>query len=194
MSTTNQQKFLNQTPIQLKLVGQFHKKFMKVLSGLSPETILELGCGEGYLLSKIHEQMPGVSKLGLDNLPQALEEGHRLFPDLKLEIGDIYHIAHADKSWDVVIASEVLEHLDEPLKALEELRRVAQRYVILTVPHEPWFRLGNLARGRNIKRFGNHPEHLNLWSRKSFVRFVSQRMTVQMVKGAFPWTIVVAKV
>ena len=194
MATTNQEKFLNQTPIQRKLVGQFHKKFLGILAGLHPESILELGCGEGYLMSKMHQQLPHVPMVGLDNLDEALKEGHRIFPDLKLEHGDIYQIAQPDQSWDVVIASEVLEHLDEPVKALEELKRVSKRYVILSVPHEPWFRLGNLARGRHLKRLGNHPEHLNLWSRKSFVSFVSQRLTVQMVKGAFPWTIVVAKV
>lgn len=193
MSTTNQQKFLNQAPIQKKLIGQFHEKFITVLSGLQPSSVLEVGCGEGYLLSKIHDALPDVPLLGLDNLNVALAEGRRLFPKLRLESGDIYRLDQPDKSWDVAIASEVLEHLDEPLRALEELQRVSQRYVVLSVPHEPWFRLGNLARGRHLRRLGNHPEHVNLWSRKGFVRFVSQRLNVQSVKSAFPWTIVIAK-
>jgi ubiquinone/menaquinone biosynthesis C-methylase UbiE len=120
-------------------------------------------------------------------------EGRRLFPRLHFDIGDIYHLAQASRSWDVVIVSEVLEHLDRPGEALDEVIRVAQRYVLLSVPHEPWFRIGNLARGRHVRRFGNHPEHVNLWSRKSFVQFVGKHATVQTVTGAFPWTIVLAK-
>src|SRR4030065_660295 len=68
---------------------------------------------------------------------------------------------------------EVREHLDQPLDALRELNRVSRKYVLLSVPYEPWFRLGNLARGRHLSRFGNHPEHVNLWSRSGFSRFVA---------------------
>lgn len=195
MATTNQQKFLNQTPIQQGLIGNFHTRFIRVASDIQPKSILELGCGEGYLLSQLHQHFPSVPMLGLDNLDVALDEGHRIFPELQLMHGDIYHIAQPDKSWDLVIASEVLEHLDDPLAALKELKRVSSRHVLLSVPHEPWFRLGNLARGRHLSRLGNHPEHVNLWSRSGFAKFVGQELQVDRVIGAaFPWTIVLAHV
>jgi len=194
MSTTNQQKFLNQAPIQQFLVGGFHHKFVQAAAAVQPTSILELGCGEGYLLNQLHQKLPTVKMLGLDTLDIALTEGRRVFPDLDLRTGDIYHIDQPDNSWDMTIASEVLEHLDHPEQALQELKRVAQRYVLLSVPNEPWFRLGNLARGRNLKRFGNHPEHINLWSQSGFVRFVGKHLTGEKVVNAFPWTIVLAKV
>ncbi len=193
MSTTNQQKFLNQTPIQQGLIGNFHKKFLATLGSVQPESILELGCGEGYLLQKINERLPLVPKLGIDMLDVALQEGRLLFPNLKLETGDIYHIHQPDHSWDMTIASEVLEHLDDPLAALKELRRVAKRFILLSVPNEPWFRLGNFARGRHLRRFGNHPEHINLWSQHGFGRFVAQELTIIKIVNAFPWTIVLAR-
>ncbi len=194
MSTTNQKKFLNQTPIQQFLVGGFHEKFVNVLARTAPTSILELGCGEGYLLEKIYHRLLHVKLLGLDNAEAALTEGRRLFPSLHLQSGDIYHINQPDHSWDVVIASEVLEHLSHPERALQELKRVAKRYVLLSVPNEPWFRLGNLGRGRHLRRFGNHPEHVNLWSYHGFVRFVGRWLKVESVINAFPWTIVLAHV
>lgn len=193
MSTTNQQKFENQNRIQQKLIGGFHAKFLDVLAKAQPKSVLELGCGEGYLLTKIAQAYPSIPLLGLDNNQAAVDEGHRIFPKLKLDVGDIYNIAQPDGSWDVVVASEVMEHLEQPIKALEELRRVSSRYVLLSVPHEPWFRLGNFARGRHVRRFGNHPEHINLWSRKSFVTFIRQRLTPISITSAFPWTIVLAQ-
>lgn len=193
MSTTNQQKFLNRTPIQQGLIGNFHRLFLNTLASVQPQSILELGCGEGYLLDTIHRRLPTVPLLGLDNYQPALGEGQRLFHHLNMQLGDIYHIGQQVASWDVVIASEVLEHLHEPRAALIELKRVAKRYVLLSVPNEPWFRLGNFARGRNWRRFGNHPEHVNLWSQHGFARFVTKELSVEKVIPAFPWTIVLAK-
>lgn len=194
MATTNQKKFLDQTPIQQFLVGGFHHKFLNVLTGVQPSSVVELGCGEGYLLEQIHRRLPTTPMLGLDNNDQALAEGKKIFPHLQLQLGDIYHINQANKSWDVAIASEVLEHLDHPDQALEELKRVAQRYVILSVPYEPWFRLGNLGRLRHLRRFGNHPEHVNLWTQRGFATFVGQHLQVEKVYSAFPWTIILARV
>lgn len=194
MSTTNQKKFLDKTPIQQFLVGGFHQKFVETLVATTPTSILELGCGEGYLLEQIHRRLPDVKALGLDNTDIALAEGRRIFPHLDLRFGDIYHVDQPDKSWDVVLASEVLEHLDQPDVALSELKRVAKRYTLFSVPNEPWFRLGNLGRGRHLKRFGNHPEHVNLWSQSGFARFVAEQMQVEKVINAFPWTIVLARV
>lgn len=194
MSTTNQKKFQDQAPIQQFLVGGFHTKFISALVDLTPTSILELGCGEGYLMEQMYRRLPNVPMLGLDTLEAALNEGRRIFPHLDLRRGDIYHIDQPDKSWDVVIASEVLEHLDHPAQALQELKRVAKRYVLLSVPNEPWFRLGNLGRGRHLRRFGNHPEHINLWSYHGFARFVAKQLPVEKVINAFPWTIVLARV
>ncbi len=192
--TTNQQKFETTNTVVQGLIGKFHGKITRAIADLRPTNILELGCGEGFLLEAIHRRLPGVPSLGLDMLDQALENGHKLFPQLRLERGDIYAINQPDKGWDVVVASEVLEHLERPERALHELRRVAKKYVVLSVPWEPWFRLGSLGRGKHLQRFGNHPEHINHWSRSSFREFVGRTMQVEKIPGSFPWTILVARV
>ncbi|MBI4092999.1 MAG: class I SAM-dependent methyltransferase [Candidatus Kerfeldbacteria bacterium] len=193
MTTTNQAKFTDQNPIQQWLIRHFQQRFIALLKTVQPRSILEVGCGEGYLLNVLRQEFTNVNARGLDVNDRALAEGKRLFPFLDLRPGDIYQIPETDRSWDVVIASEVLEHLDRPSEALRELGRVADRYVLLTVPNEPWFRLGNLGRGRHLKRFGNHPEHVNLWSKSSFASFVSKTLKPTRITGSFPWTIVLAE-
>lgn len=192
MSTSNQKKFQDQNPIQRLLIGRFRRQVTQVLTTIQPRSILEVGCGEGYLLSVLHQEFPATIMRGLDINSEALAEGRTLFSHLDLRSGDIFHIGEPDASWDVVIASEVLEHLADPVAALRELRRVAKRAVLLSVPHEPWFSLGNLARGRHIVRFGNHPEHVNQWSKPGFAKVVRQEFSDCLVTGSFPWTIILA--
>ena len=55
-----------------------------------------------------------------------------------------------------------------PRKALRELTRVCAGHLFLTVPHEPFFRAGNLARGRYLSRLGSTPGHLSTWGRRGF--------------------------
>lgn len=194
MSTTNQQKYESVNPLRKIFLRPFQRRFLDALRTLQPRNLLEVGAGEGFLLSIIRRGLPGVPLRGLDVDPAVLTEGRRLFPELDLRQGDIYRVPESDHAWDVVVASEVLEHLERPVEALRELKRVAKRYVVLSVPWEPWFRWLNFARGKHLRRWGNHPEHINTWSRPAFVSTVAGQLQVERVISAFPWTIVVARV
>ena len=190
MSSTNQQKYESFNPLRQMFLQPFQRNFLQTLVTLHPSNVLEVGAGEGFLLDKIHRRIPQANILGLDINENYVAEGHRLFPQLDLQVGNIYHIQQPDKSWDVVVASEVLEHLDRPADGLRELARVARRNVLVSVPWEPWFRLLNFARGKHLSRWGNHPEHVNNWTRSSFIKLVSPLGQLTAVKSSFPWTIV----
>ena len=92
-------------------------------------------------------------------------------------------------SFDIVTCFEVLEHLDDPAVAVKELARVARRSLVLSVPHEPWFRVGNVLRGNYIGRLGNHPEHVQHWNFRSFEKFLAPHVAGVRIIGAFPWII-----
>lgn len=194
MNSTNQQKHESWNPLRKMFLKPFQRRFLRIVDGLKVESILEVGAGEGFVMDLLHRRMPLVKLRGLDVQPEFVAEGKRLFPQLDLQIGDIYHLPEADKSWDLVIASEVLEHLEDPDRALEELKRVSKKYVLLSVPSEPWFRGLNFARGKHWKRLGNHPEHINTWTKSSFTSLVGNNLTVEKVITAFPWTILLARV
>ena len=49
------------------------------------------------------------------------------------------------------------------------MARVARRWLLVSVPHEPLWRALNVARGAYLRELGNTPGHLNHWTRAAFV-------------------------
>lgn len=87
----------------------------------------------------------------------------------------------------------MLEHLQEPDKALKEIIRVASKGVIITVPNEPWFCLGNLLVLKNIRRLGNPQDHINHWTSFKFRKFIlsSAEEFIFSFGKSFPWNIAI---
>ena len=79
-----------------------------------------------------------------------------VIPEYDFRKMDLFQINPDDCQCDLVMAIEVFEHLSEPEKWLERLVLLSSKYVLFTVPFEPWFRTVNLVRGRNIFRLGDH--------------------------------------
>lgn len=185
--------FKRLTFLQRFLIDNFNKVLLDEVKKINPETILDAGCGEGFTLHRLKKAGIGKSLDGFDYLDTAIKIGNGLYPDLKLEQGDIYNIQAKDNSYDVVICSEVLEHLERPEEALKELIRVSKKHLILSVPQEPLFMMGNLLRGKNVKRLGNDIEHINHWTNKRFAKFVSKYLTIKSNITPLPWTLIVAQ-
>lgn len=138
---------------------------------LNPSSVLDVGCGEGFLSAHLNESMPNVSFTGVDASAGAIEFARDEFGGVGLfEVGDIFDLRFADNSIDVVICSEVLEHLEDPGSALTELMRVARVAVVLSVPLEPYFKFFNdIARALRISP---DPEHVQFWSHPRWQDFV----------------------
>jgi len=100
----------------------------------------------------------------------------------------IYDLVPETDGADLVVACEVLEHLEDPRAALKVLQKISQNHIILSVPREPLWRLLNMARGKYLAAWGNTPGHIQHWSRKDFIRLVSCWFEVLEVKSPTPWT------
>lgn len=194
MSTTNYNKHISTNPIQRKLIDNFYKKVIDILKPLKIDSILDVGCGEGFTLDKFRKEGIGKKLSGIDNLDEALKLAAKTYPDLDIKRGDIYDIKAKDNTYDLVMATEVFEHLDDPDKAIKELIRVSKKYVMLSVPNEPFFIGANLLRGKYLKTFGNHPEHINHWTFIGFENFLKKHgLKIVKRKLPFAWTLILAE-
>ncbi len=196
VDTSNYRKHTSSSKMQRALIDRFHQKIAGIVADLQPTTLLDCGCGEGFVSEVLLTAMPPLQITGFDVLPDSVELARLRNPRANFSVGSIYDIDQEDNSFDVAVAFEVMEHLHEPDKALAEMARVASKYVVLSVPHEPFFCLANAARGKNLDMTpkGSDPDHRNFWSRGEFGKFVSRELDVVTLTGSMPWTICVGKV
>lgn len=187
-ATSNFLKHTSKNPVQQLLINNFYQILIRIIKPIKAKTILDVGCGEGFSLNKLHENNIGEKLEGIDYSKEAVLIGKKLFPRLLLKTGSIYDLPYKNNYFDLVLCTEVLEHLDNPKKALHEIIRVSKRYAIISVPNEPFFMMSNFLRGKNVIRFGNDPEHIQHWTVFSLRRFLKkENIKIKAVKLPFPW-------
>lgn len=191
--TDNYKKHTSENLVQRFLLNNFFNTLIQEVRALSPKMVLDVGCGEGFTLERLRKEGIGEKFEGVDSLDRAIEVGKKIHPQLQIKKGNIYNLLYKDNTFDLVICSEVLEHIENPGQGLLELVRVSKKYCILSVPNEPWFMLGNFLRGKNFSRFGNDIEHIQHWTSWGFQKFVSKKLSIVNVRKPLPWTFVVAK-
>lgn len=186
-------KYESTNPVQQWLLGRFHQKVRAWIDELQPARVLDFGCGEGYFWEAMARRGPLPDVVGLDLREEAVEAARARLPNLTFLCQDLFDFDPAGRRFDLVVASETLEHLYEPEPVLARLCSLSDGHLLLTVPHEPFFQLSNLLRGRDLRRLGNHPEHVQRWSRRGFVRFVSPLVTVERVETTFPFILLLGR-
>lgn len=185
--SSNVRKYRDGNPVVRWLLGRFLSRVVGEAGKIAPAMVLDAGCGEGMVLERLAAALPEACLSGFDLAGAAVEEARARVPRAEVRQASIMAIPWPDRAFDLVVCCEVLEHLEEPERGLRELARVARGELLLTVPHEPWFRLGNLARGRHVWRWGNHPEHVQQWDMESFRQFAGQVVEVRWCESVFPW-------
>lgn len=192
--STNYKKHTTKNPVGKFFLNNFLKTVVKTTRPLHIDTVLDVGCGEGFTLDRLQKEKIGKVFEGIEYDSQAVTLANKLYPKITIKEGDIYKLPYKNNSFDLVICTEVLEHLDNPKKAYRELLRVSRKYVLMSVPNEPFFTIQRIARLQNIRHLGAHPEHIQHWTAPAFMKFVKVR-GVKLVtrKLPVPWTMVVVK-
>jgi ubiquinone/menaquinone biosynthesis C-methylase UbiE len=101
-----------------------------------PSTVLEVGCGPGELIMDLKRLCPSAKLSGLDLSTVAIEACRRAHADVTFHVADIVESA-LDSSFDLIVCSEVTEHVDDPLRALRNMRAMTTEggFLVLTTPH-----------------------------------------------------------
>ncbi len=158
---------------------------------------LNVGCGEGQMISRLFQSGLRYKMTAMDIDPDRIAFAHQHNPLCDYVRADIFHLPFKSGAFDYVIATEILEHLSDPSAALEEVARVAKPNapIILSVPHEPFFRWGNVVRGKHWKRWGRTPSHVQFWSRYEFRRMILEFVEIQEERwiSCFPWQLYMGK-
>ncbi|HEX8227419.1 MAG TPA: class I SAM-dependent methyltransferase [Candidatus Saccharimonadales bacterium] len=158
---------------------------------------IEIGCGEGFSTQRIQNLLPANVELqASEYVAHMIPRAQANNPGMIITEESAYELKHPDDSFDVVFLLEVLEHLDFPDKALAEIQRILKPggYLVLGVPREYLWCFLNLARLKYVKRLGNTPGHLNHWSSRGLIKYVTEHFgPILAVKQPLPWTQVLAQ-
>ncbi len=187
MSLDHRAKYQSRSAIVRRLVKRFLITLGDELQELDGRRVVDLGCGEGFVAEALSRRFPELEYRGLDASEASIAEARRKLPQLKFEKANFIHSSPAPGWPDTVLMLEVLEHLENPEEALEVVSAWAPKTAIFSVPWEPFFRLGNLARGRDLSRLGNHPEHVGRFTPKTFRLLLQSRFPQVRVRTCFPW-------
>src|SRR5688572_19843228 len=100
--------------------------------------VLDVGCGPGTITIDIARRVAPGRVVGIDAAPDVIDAAQAAaaeagITDLELATGDVYDLDHADDSFDVVHAHQVLQHVADPVAALREMRRVCRPGGVIAV-------------------------------------------------------------
>jgi SAM-dependent methyltransferase len=188
-------KYGSTNPVVRRLMAGFESTLDELWGRAEPESVLDVGCGEGVLTSAFAERLPAGQVVGIDLDDPALraEWTRRARPNLDFRAFDGADLPFADDEFDIACAIEVLEHVPDPDRTLAEMARVARRWLLVSVPREPLWRVLNVARGAYVRDLGNTPGHVNHWSKRAFVAFAGRYGRVEQVRSPFPWTMLLVR-
>lgn len=85
---------------------------------------LDVGCGAGAYTESLRHCQPQLKVYGVDISKTAIKKAKKDFPKIDFSVASAYRLPFPDCFFDVVVMKCVLEHLENPDKALTELRRV----------------------------------------------------------------------
>lgn len=112
-----------------------HREILAKLSSdhvKNGDKFLEVGCGSG-LMCKALTQCVTVSYTGVDTSKEMLRAARAAFPGVMFQEGDGYKLGFPDRSFDVVAAYNVLQHLPDIVGFIREMIRVSRRMVLFTM-------------------------------------------------------------
>lgn len=143
------------TPKRLAFYHQVRERLVRL--AIQPTDVLDVGCGSGHLLVEVKNIFPAARLQGVDFSPESIRVARRLNPALEFNVMSIFDVEQLHRQFDLILCTEVIEHLEEADRAVEKLVAVCRPggTIVITAPH-----------GRRDTFAG----HFNFWTPESFCR------------------------
>jgi 2-polyprenyl-6-hydroxyphenyl methylase / 3-demethylubiquinone-9 3-methyltransferase len=157
------------------------------LEAKEKEKILDCGCGDGLFLVALNETSKShLYGLDLDKKNLQLAKGYLKGKKINLILGDVTKMPFKDNFFDKIYSSEVLEHVPNDKKAIEEIRRVLKKggKLLITVPNhnypfiwDPLNKILEKLTGRHVQKgfwAGIWNQHLRLYYLNEIVSLIEK--------------------
>jgi ubiquinone/menaquinone biosynthesis C-methylase UbiE len=190
-------KYFSGNPVKDWLLERFFKRIFSLIREIDPQgkSMLEVGCGDGIAAYLIRKEFPGLDYFGVDIKKEELTTAAKILDHPCLAVMDGKKLAARKRNFDLVIALEVLEHVEKWEEVLEEICRAAQKKAIISVPAYPYYQFSNLAFGKNLSRLGEHPDHVNQFTNGGMKKRLVDHFKTSGSRAeinsyfSFPWAI-----
>lgn len=121
------QKGINKNPLQKFWHTQKILTFKKIVGKKKFKKILDDGCASGSMANEISKILPKSKVTGIDVYNKAIKFGKTQYPHIKFLVADAHKLPFRNKSFDLVICYETIEHVVNPVKVLQEIKRVLKK-------------------------------------------------------------------
>lgn len=153
-----------------RALHRYLDSFGAQLLGTGARNVLDAGCGEGFVHRGMLSRGYRGSWTGVDVSAGAVDFARAASPEAAWRVGDLRALPDATGAFDLVLCSQVLEHVPEPERVRDELARVSAKWLLISVPLEPLFRR---ICALTIKLgVGEDPGHVNFWTPDAFRDFL----------------------
>jgi SAM-dependent methyltransferase len=183
-------KYSTTNPVVTRLIERW-LSVVRTAIGPEPGLVVDVGTGEGLAAERT---LPaGAPFVGVEYREGKIRAAAERLDALRGVVGDAGLLPLRTGSVPTVTCIEVLEHLTDPAVAVAELARITRSRCVVSVPWEPLFRLGNLSRGKNVRRLGNDPEHVQQLNARRLRRLLEGPFREVSLQTCLPWVVAVAR-
>lgn len=103
------------------------RNFRTLTKDMWPHSILDVGCASGRMANEVSKIYPSANITAIDVYKKSVQFGKKHYPHIKFQVADAHKLPYRANSYDLVMCYEVIEHLENPLVALKEMRRVLKK-------------------------------------------------------------------
>ena len=129
-------KYGSQNPVVKRLMAGFHAALDELWEQARPRSVLDVGCGEAVLTYTWAQRLAPRRVVGIDLEDPSIQAqwAARQAANLEYRVMKAERMPFADGEFDVATAIEVLEHVPDPEHTVAAMARVAERWLLVSVP------------------------------------------------------------